>query len=85
MAFDEMKFQDVMGEFSATTEMLREVAGNFRQDLQIGLRDVASSSMRMLKSYVGLPTGKETGEFLGFATVLKAKDTAKLFATLPSR
>ena len=64
MAFDEMKFQDIMGEFSATTEMIREVATNFQKDLQIGLKDVASSSMRMLKSYVGLPTGKETGEFL---------------------
>ncbi len=64
MAFDEMKFKDIMGEFSATTEMIREVASNFRKDLQLGLKDVSSSSMRMLKSYVGLPTGKETGEFL---------------------
>jgi len=64
MAFDEQKYQDILGEFSATTEMIREVATNFRQDLQLGLKDVASSSMRMLKSYVGLPTGKETGEFL---------------------
>ncbi len=64
MAFDERKFQDIMGEFSATTEYLREVAQNFRQDLQLGLKDVSSSSMRMLKSYVGLPTGKETGEYL---------------------
>jgi len=64
MAFDEQKYQDILGEFSATTEMIREVAANFRQDLQLGLKDVASSSMRMLKSYVGLPTGKETGEFL---------------------
>lgn len=64
MAFDEMKFQEVVSEFSATTEMLREVATNFRKDLQIGLRDPRSSSMRMLKSYVGLPEGNEKGEFL---------------------
>ena len=64
MAFDEMKFQEVISEFSATTEMIRQVAENFRKDLQIGLKDPKSSSMRMLKSYVGLPTGNETGEFL---------------------
>lgn len=64
MAIKEGKFQDVLSEFSATPEFLREVAANFRQDLQIGLRDPKSSSMRMLKSYVGLPTGKETGEYL---------------------
>ena len=64
MAIDEMKFQEVLGEFSATTEMIREVAMNFKKDLQLGLKDVSSSSMRMLKSYIGLPSGKETGEFL---------------------
>lgn len=64
MAFEERIYQDVLSEFSATGEMIREVAANFRQDLQIGLRDVKSSSMRMLKSYVGLPTGKEKGEYL---------------------
>ena len=64
MAFDEMKFQEVVSEFSATTEMIKTVATNFQKDLQIGLKDPKSSSMRMLKSYVGLPTGNETGEFL---------------------
>lgn len=64
MAFDEMKFKEVISEFSATTEMIREVATNFRKDLQIGLKDPKSSSMRMLKSYVGLPSGDEKGEFL---------------------
>lgn len=64
MAFDEMKFQDVISEFNATTEMLRGVARNFQKDLQIGLKDPKSSSMRMLKSYVGLPAGDEKGEFL---------------------
>ena len=64
MAFDEKKFQAVISEFSATTEMIREVATNFKKDLQIGLKDPKSSSMRMLKSYVGLPEGNEKGEFL---------------------
>ncbi len=64
MAFNEGNFQDIMSEFAATPEFIREVATNFQKDLKIGLRDPKSSSMRMLKSYVGLPTGKETGEFL---------------------
>lgn len=64
MAFDEMKFQEVVSEFNATTELIKMVATNFQKDLQIGLKDPKSSSMRMLKSYVGLPTGNETGEFL---------------------
>lgn len=64
MSFEEGKFQEVLSEFAATPEFIREVAANFRQDLQIGLRDPKSSSMRMLKSYVGLPTGNEKGEFL---------------------
>ncbi len=64
MAISEGKFQDVLSEFAATPEFIREVATDFQKDLQIGLRDPKSSSMRMLKSYVGLPTGKETGEYL---------------------
>lgn len=64
MAFNEGNFQDIMSEFAATPEFIREVATNFQKDLQIGLRDPKSSSMRMLKSYVGLPTGNEKGEFL---------------------
>lgn len=64
MALTEGKFQDVLSEFAATTEFIREVAMNFQKDLQIGLRDPKSSSMRMLKSYVGLPSGKEKGEYL---------------------
>ncbi|MBQ7476172.1 MAG: hexokinase [Selenomonadaceae bacterium] len=64
MAFDEKIFQSVITEFEATTEMLREVAANFRQDLKLGLANPDNSSLRMLKSYVGLPSGKETGEYL---------------------
>ena len=64
MAFNEKIFQSVLYEFEATPEMLREVATNFRQDLQMGLRNPDNSSLRMLKSYVGLPSGNEKGEFL---------------------
>lgn len=64
MAFDKDKFNDVITEFTLDTEKLRTIAANFRQDLKIGLKNVDDSSLKMLKSYVGLPTGKETGEYL---------------------
>ena len=64
MAFNQDKFKDIIAEFTIGGERLHEIAASFRQDLQLGLRDVTQSSMRMLKSYVGLPSGKETGEYL---------------------
>ena len=64
MAFNEEQFKDILAEFTIDTERLHSIAASFRQDLQLGLRDVSLSSMRMLKSYVGLPSGKETGEYL---------------------
>ena len=64
MALDRQLLQTLIDEFSINAEQLREVASNFRQDLKLGLNDPKDSSLRMLKSYVGLPTGKETGEFL---------------------
>ena len=64
MTFNDKIFQSVITEFETTTEMLREIATNFHQDLQLGLKNPDSSSLRMLKSYVGLPTGNESGEFL---------------------
>ena len=64
MAFNEEQFKAIKAEFEIDGEHLQEIAASFRQDLQLGLRDVSLSSMRMLKSYVGLPSGKETGEYL---------------------
>ncbi|MBR1647537.1 MAG: hexokinase [Selenomonadaceae bacterium] len=64
MAFNQEQFKDIIAEFTIGGERLHEIAATFRQDLQLGLRDVTQSSMRMLKSYVGLPSGKETGEYL---------------------
>ena len=43
MAITEGKFQDVLSEFAATTDFIKEVATNFQKDLQIGLRDPKSS------------------------------------------
>lgn len=64
MAFNEEQFKDILAEFTIDTERLQSIAASFRQDLQLGLRDVSLSSMRMLKSYVGLPSGNEKGEYL---------------------
>lgn len=64
MSIDEKKFKEIIAEFTLTGEQLREIAANFRQDLQLGLKNPDDSSLRMLKSYVGLPDGTEHGEFL---------------------
>ncbi len=64
MAFNEEQFKEIIAEFTIDTERLQGIAASFRQDLQLGLRDVSLSSMRMLKSYVGLPSGNEKGEYL---------------------
>ena len=64
MALDRQSLQSIIQEFTIDAEQLRQIAANFRQDLKLGLSDPNESSLRMLKSYVGLPTGKETGEYL---------------------
>ena len=64
MAFNQEKFQSIIDEFTIDGERLQEIAANFRQDLKLGLKSPDESSLRMLKSYVGLPTGKEQGEYL---------------------
>ena len=64
MAFDQAQFEEILKEFTIDAERLREIAANFRQDLKLGLENVDACSLRMLKSYVGLPTGKEKGEYL---------------------
>ncbi|MBR1397627.1 MAG: hexokinase [Selenomonadaceae bacterium] len=64
MALDRQQLQSIIKEFTVDAEQLREIAANFRQDLKLGLNDPKDSSLRMLRSYVGLPTGKETGEYL---------------------
>ena len=64
MALDRQLLQSIIAEFTVNSEELQEIAANFRQDMKLGLSDPKDSSLRMLKSYVGLPTGKETGEYL---------------------
>lgn len=64
MAFDKNRFDEIIREFTVSGEQLHEIAADFRYDLVKGLKNPEESSLRMLKSYLGLPTGKETGEYL---------------------
>ena len=62
--FNEEKLSAISREFTINAEELREVAAAFRHDLKRGLKNPDDSSLRMLKSYVGLPSGNERGEYL---------------------
>ncbi|MBP8598962.1 MAG: hexokinase [Selenomonas sp.] len=64
MAFDNNRFNSIIKEFTVDTDTLREIAADFRYDLRKGLQAPTQSSLRMLKSYLGLPSGRETGEYL---------------------
>ena len=58
------RFQHIIAEFCVGDKKLWEIAEDFRTEMQWGLIDDRKSSLRMLKSYAALPTGKETGEYL---------------------
>lgn len=51
-------------EFTLGRDVLAEMAESFRDEMTRGLSPSGRSSLRMLKSYIGLPTGNETGEYL---------------------
>ena len=51
-------------EFTLGRDVLAEIAESFRDEMTRGLSHSGRSSLRMLKSYIGLPTGNETGEYL---------------------
>lgn len=55
-------FHVVKDEFTLGSDVLAEVAASFQKEMAQGLSGTGNSSLRMLKSYIGLPTGKETGE-----------------------
>lgn len=64
MAFDPVLYDEIIAAFTVDTEHLHEVAANFRQDMRLGLAGSPDSSLRMLPSYLGLPTGAERGDYL---------------------
>lgn len=64
MAFDRGKFDEIIAAFTVDPAHLREVAADFRHDMRLGLAGSPDSSLRMLPSYLGLPTGEERGDYL---------------------
>ena len=61
---EKQNFESMLEAFTLGTDCLKEIARNFQEDLEAGLENPQNSSLRMLKSYVGLPESKEKGEFL---------------------
>ena len=57
-------FHLLKDEFTVGNEILAQVTAAFQQEMMQGLLRTGNSSLRMLKSYISLPTGKETGEYL---------------------
>lgn len=64
MSLDKAKVQELIGEFTVSQAELEQTAANFQKDIEVGLVDISKSTMRLLKSYIGLPTGEEKGDFL---------------------
>mgnify|MGYP000900216149 FL=1 len=64
MAFDRALFDEIIEAFTVDAEHLREIAADFRQDMRLGLAGSEDSSLRMLPSFLGLPTGEECGDYL---------------------
>jgi len=64
MAFDPVLYDEIIAAFTVDAEHLHEAAANFRQDMRLGLSGSPDSSLRMLPSYLGLPTGVERGDYL---------------------
>ena len=62
---DKKKIDAAIKKFTIDKEELQETAAAFRYDIEVGLgRRPGESSLRMLKSYVALPEGKEQGDYL---------------------
>ena len=61
---DENNLDHMIDAFSLDAAELHNIAASFRYDIEAGLRGDTGSSLRMLKSYVGLPSGTERGEYL---------------------
>ena len=62
-AMNNEKLLKAINDFTLTTDDLKEIAACIRYDIEQGLKD-EPTSLKMLKSYIGLPSGNETGEYL---------------------
>ena len=63
MTMDKKKYDEVLAEFSISDDELQKISADFEAEMQAGLEG-KDSTLRMLRSYVSLPTGKEIGDFL---------------------
>lgn len=58
-----LALQDILDQFLLSGPQLTEIAHTFRQEMQAGLAG-RSSSLKMLPSFLTVPSGLETGSFL---------------------
>ena len=63
MRINEAQLKSIIDELTLDKEQLKEVASALRFDMELALQG-RESSMPMLCSYIGMPTGQEKGEFL---------------------
>ena len=63
MTMDKKKYDEVLAAFSISDDELQKISADFEAEMQAGLEG-EDSTLRMLRSYVALPTGKEIGDFL---------------------
>lgn len=64
MMLNETNFQRIIDQFTICEDELAQVSSAFRRDIEMGLAGDSTSSLRMLRSYVALPSGDEQGKFL---------------------
>ena len=64
MGFDREKFDEIKAAFTLDDDALRSIADDFRADMRAGLAGKKDATLRMLRSYTDLPSGREHGAFL---------------------
>ena len=64
MGFDRERFDETKAAFTIDDDTLRRIADDFRANMCAGLSGEKGATLRMLRSYAGLPSGKEHGSFL---------------------
>ena len=64
MELDHKKFKEIKAAFTLDDDTLHHIADDFRTEMHAGLAHEKGASLRMLRTFASLPTGKETGTFL---------------------
>ncbi|BEU87536.1 hexokinase [Selenomonas sp. TAMA-11512] len=64
MGFDRERYDRIKAAFALDDEALRKIADDFRADMRAGLAGEDGATLRMLRSYAGLPSSRENGSFL---------------------